>query len=60
MTQLGITPVGPMGMKHNFDPGATAPGGMPTRCRDNLDHVNELDTGFFGGSTEPDTQRLVP
>jgi hypothetical protein len=60
MMQLGIAPVGSMGMKRNSDPGATAPGGMPTRCRDNMDHVNELDTGFCGGSTEPDTQRLVP
>ena len=59
MTHLGITPVGPTCVKHNFDPGATVPGGLPMRCRDNLDHVDELGAGFFGGSTEPDTQRLV-
>jgi hypothetical protein len=55
MTQLDITPVEPTGVKHNFDPGATVPGGMPTRCRGDLDHVDELVAGFFGGSTEPDT-----
>jgi hypothetical protein len=35
MTQQGFTPVGPAGVKHNFDPGATVPSGMPTRCRGN-------------------------
>jgi hypothetical protein len=60
MTQLDITLVEPTGVKHNFDPGATVPGGMPTRCRGDLDHVDGLVAGFFGGSTEPDTQRLVP
>jgi hypothetical protein len=44
----------PTDVKHDFQPG-----GMPTRCRDSLDHDNELDPGLFGGFTEPDTQRPV-
>lgn len=60
MMLLEIALVEPTGAKHNFQPGASIPSGMPTFCRDNLDHVNEMDKRFLAGFTEPNTQRPAP
>ena len=49
----------PTGVKHDFQPAAAVPGGMPTCCRDSPEHDNELDPGLLGEFTEPDTQRPV-